>query len=183
MYGAPFSHLFTELKISTDRRFFASVTNERALLSKLGQPVRKVRQTPYCVFQAGKQTFKDRHIFAIIWCIVNIGNGYELNNIKGKTDRITCLPLRREPLDHKAHCWRVHSLHSLEACNVPFIECYILGPQFGLYLPGPPPCLAPISLSLTGSHPLHLSLPLSPSLLSWTWHTLASVACLSVLYL
>ena len=44
------------------------------------------RQTPYCVFQAGKQTFKDRHICAIIWCIVNIGNGYELNNNKGKTD-------------------------------------------------------------------------------------------------
>ena len=71
---------------STARRCFASVTNERALLSKLGQPVRKVRQTPYCVFQAGKQTFKDRHICAIIWCIVNIGNGYELNNNKGKTD-------------------------------------------------------------------------------------------------
>ena len=71
---------------STARRCLASVTNERALLSKLGQPVRKVRQTPYCVFQAGKQTFKDRHIFAIIWCIVNIGNGYELNNNKGKTD-------------------------------------------------------------------------------------------------
>ena len=61
---------------STDRRCFASVTNERALLAKLGQPVRKVRQTLYCVFQAGKQTFKDRHICAIIWCIVNIGNGY-----------------------------------------------------------------------------------------------------------
>ena len=71
---------------STDRRCFASVTNELALLSKFGQPVRKVRQTPYCVFQAGKQTFKDRHIFAIIWCIVNSGNGYELNNNKGKTD-------------------------------------------------------------------------------------------------
>ena len=71
---------------STDRRCFAIVTNERALLSKLGQPVRKVIQTPYCVFQAGKQTFKDRPICAIIWCIVNIGNGYELNNNKGKTD-------------------------------------------------------------------------------------------------
>ena len=75
-----------EIDGSTDRRCFASVTNERALLSKLGQPVRKVRQTPYCVFQAGKQTFKDRHICASIWCIVNIGNGYELNNNKGKTD-------------------------------------------------------------------------------------------------
>ena len=62
------------------------VTNELALLSKFGQPVRKVIQTPYCVFQAGKHTFKDRPICAIIWCIVNIGNGYELNNIKGKTD-------------------------------------------------------------------------------------------------
>ena len=66
--------------------FFAIVTNERALLSKLGQPVQKVIQTPYCVFQAGKQTFKDSPICAIVWCIVNIGNGYELNNNKGKTD-------------------------------------------------------------------------------------------------
>ena len=74
------------LENSCIRRCFAIVTNERALLSKLGQPVRKVIQTPYCVFQAGKQTFKDRPICAIIWCIVNIGNGYELNNNKGKTD-------------------------------------------------------------------------------------------------
>ena len=44
-----------------------STFNERALLSKLGQPVRKVIQTPYCVFQAGKQTFKDRPICAIIF--------------------------------------------------------------------------------------------------------------------
>ena len=71
---------------STDRRCFAIVTNERALLPKLGQPVRKVIQTPYCVFQAGKQMFKDRHICSMVWCIVNIGNGYELNNNKGKTD-------------------------------------------------------------------------------------------------
>ena len=39
---------------STDRSCLAIVTNERALLSKLGQPVQKVIQTPYCVFQAGK---------------------------------------------------------------------------------------------------------------------------------
>ena len=71
---------------STDRRCFAIVTNERAILSGSDQPVRKVRQTPYCVFQAGKQTFKDRHICSMVWCIVNIGNGYELNNNKGKTD-------------------------------------------------------------------------------------------------
>ena len=71
---------------STDRRCFTIVTNERALLPKLGQPVQKVIQTPYCVFQAGKQTFKDRHICSMVWCIVNIGNGYELNNNKGKTD-------------------------------------------------------------------------------------------------
>ena len=37
---------------STDRRCFAIVTNERAILSGSDQPVRKVRQTPYCVFQA-----------------------------------------------------------------------------------------------------------------------------------
>ena len=43
------------------------MTNERALLSKLGQPVRKVIQTPYCVFRRvnRKQTFKDRPICAI----------------------------------------------------------------------------------------------------------------------
>ena len=46
---------------STDRRCFAIVTNERALISRSDQPVRKVRQTPYCVFQAGKQMFKDLH--------------------------------------------------------------------------------------------------------------------------
>ena len=51
---------------STDRRCFAIVTNERALISSSDQPVRKVRQTPYCVFQAGKQTFKDRHICAMV---------------------------------------------------------------------------------------------------------------------
>ena len=62
---------------STDRRCFAIVTNERAILSGSDQPVRKVRQTPYYVFQAGKQ---------MVWCIVNTGNGYELNNNKGKTD-------------------------------------------------------------------------------------------------
>ena len=38
-------------QLSTDRRCFAIVTDERALLSKLGQPVRKVIQTPYCVFR------------------------------------------------------------------------------------------------------------------------------------
>ena len=46
----------------TDRPCFAIVTNERALICRSDQPVRKVRQTPYCVFQAGKQTFKDRRI-------------------------------------------------------------------------------------------------------------------------
>ena len=76
----------TRIDGSTDRRCFAIVTNERALISRSDQPVRKVRQTPYCVFQAGKQTFKDRHICAMVWCIVNIGDGYELNNNKGKTD-------------------------------------------------------------------------------------------------
>ena len=76
----------TRIDGSTDRRCFAIVTNERALISRSDQPVRKVRQTPYCVFQAGKQTFKDRHICAMVWRIVNIGDGYELNNNKGKTD-------------------------------------------------------------------------------------------------
>ena len=52
---------------STDRRCFAIVTNERALLSRSDQPVRKLRQTLYCVFQAGKQTFKDRHICAMVY--------------------------------------------------------------------------------------------------------------------
>ena len=43
---------------STDRRCFAIVTNERALLSKLGQPVRKVIQTPYCVFRRVNKRLK-----------------------------------------------------------------------------------------------------------------------------
>ena len=38
---------------STDRRCFASVTNERALLSKLGQPVRKVRQSAALCISGG----------------------------------------------------------------------------------------------------------------------------------
>ena len=43
---------------STDRRCFAIVTNERALLSKLGQPVRKVIQTPHCVFRRVNKRLK-----------------------------------------------------------------------------------------------------------------------------
>ena len=43
---------------SMDRRCFAIVTNERALLSKLGQPVRKVIQTPYCVFRRVNKRLK-----------------------------------------------------------------------------------------------------------------------------
>ena len=77
---------YTQIDGSTDRRCFAIVTNERALLSRSDQPVRKLWQTPYCLFQAGKQTLKDRHICAMVWCIVNIGNRYELNNNNGKTD-------------------------------------------------------------------------------------------------
>ena len=80
------THSITRIDGSTDRRCFAIVTNERAILSGSDQPVRKVRQTPYCVFQAGKQTFKDRHICSMVWYLVNIGKGYELNNNKGKTD-------------------------------------------------------------------------------------------------
>ena len=38
---------------STDRRCFASVTNERALLSKLGQPVRKIRQSAVLCISGG----------------------------------------------------------------------------------------------------------------------------------
>ena len=44
---------------STDRRCLPSiVTNERALLSKLDQPVRKVIQTPYCVFRRVNKRLK-----------------------------------------------------------------------------------------------------------------------------
>ena len=71
---------------STDRRCFAIVTNERALLSKLGQPVRKVIQTPYCVFRRVNKRLKTAPFAQLVWCRVNIGNGYELNNNKGKTD-------------------------------------------------------------------------------------------------
>ena len=38
---------------STARRRFASVTNERAQLSKLGQPVRKVRQSAVLCISGG----------------------------------------------------------------------------------------------------------------------------------
>ena len=43
---------------STARRCIAIVTNERALLSKLDQPVRKVIQTPYCVFRRVNKRLK-----------------------------------------------------------------------------------------------------------------------------
>ena len=48
----------TTIDGSTDRRCFAIVTNERALLSKLGQPVQKVIQTPYCVFRRVNKRLK-----------------------------------------------------------------------------------------------------------------------------
>ena len=46
----------------------------------------KNRTPSHFVCQAGKQTCKDLHICTMVWCIGNIGNGYELNNNKGKTD-------------------------------------------------------------------------------------------------
>ena len=40
-------------------------------------------------------------------------------------DRITCLPLRREPPDHKAHCWRVptHYIPWRPATSTPSGSC------------------------------------------------------------
>ena len=50
---------------STDRCCIAIVTNERALLSGSDQPVQKLGQSHF-VCQAGKQTFKDRHICTMV---------------------------------------------------------------------------------------------------------------------
>ena len=71
---------------STDWCCIAIVTNDRALLSGSDQPVQNLGRHRIYACKAGKQTFKDRHICSMIWCIVNVGNGYELSNDKGKTD-------------------------------------------------------------------------------------------------
>ena len=68
---------------STDRCCIASVTNERALLSGSDQPVRKLgrRRILYVSPSREKTNFqRPPHLHSGIWCIVNVGNAYELNN-------------------------------------------------------------------------------------------------------
>ena len=64
---------------STDRWCIVIVTNERALLSGSDQPVQKLGQRHN--FQRTPHLHSGRH-----GALYNIGNGYELNNNKGKTD-------------------------------------------------------------------------------------------------
>ena len=88
MYHAFVMHL-QQYDGSTDRCCFAIVTNERTLLPRSDQPVRTktpTRRCKYCVFQPFTNVYRPPDLRNGIWCIVNIGNGYELNNNKGKTD-------------------------------------------------------------------------------------------------
>ena len=72
---------------STDRCCIAIVTNERALLSWSDQPVRNLGRRRILRLSGGKtNSQRPPHLHNGIWCTVNIGNGYELNNNKGKTD-------------------------------------------------------------------------------------------------
>ena len=72
---------------STDRCCFAIVTNERAPLSGSDQPVQNLGCRRILFMSGGKTNFqRPPHSHNGIWCIVNIGNGYELNNNKGNTD-------------------------------------------------------------------------------------------------
>ena len=78
----------TAIDGSTDRRCIAIVTNERALLSVSDQPVRKLgRLRILCVRRENKLAKTATFSQHLAYCaIVNIGNGYELNNNKGQTD-------------------------------------------------------------------------------------------------
>ena len=72
---------------SMDRRCIAIVPNERALLSGSDQPVRNLGRRRILCMSRGKTNFqRPPHLHNGIWCIVNIGNGYELNNNKVETD-------------------------------------------------------------------------------------------------
>ena len=65
----------------------AIVTNERALLSGSDQPVRNLERRRILCLSGGKtNSQRPPHLHNGIRCIVNIGNGYEINNNKGKTD-------------------------------------------------------------------------------------------------
>ena len=71
---------------STDRCGIAIVTNQRALLSGSDQPERKLgRLRILCVRRENKLA---KTATLAQWYMVHyiIGNGYELNNNKGKTD-------------------------------------------------------------------------------------------------
>ena len=77
--------IFVAIDGSTDRCCIAIVTNERALLSGSDlSAVRKLGRLHILYVRRGKNKRSKTATFA--QCIVNIGNGYELNNNKGKTD-------------------------------------------------------------------------------------------------
>ena len=81
-------HNLSRIDGSTDQRCSAIVTNEHALLSESDQPVRKLERL-HILYVRGKTHFQiPPHLHNGIWCIVNIGNGYELNNNKGKLTEI-----------------------------------------------------------------------------------------------
>ena len=68
---------------STDRCCIAIVTNGRALLSVSDQAVQKL-----CLSGWKTNFQRPPHLHNGIQCIGNIGNGYELNNNKGKLTEI-----------------------------------------------------------------------------------------------
>ena len=65
--------IFVAIDGSTDRCCIAIVTNERALLSGSDLSARTKTRTPsHFVCQAGKQTFKDRHICTMVYGVLLI---------------------------------------------------------------------------------------------------------------
>ena len=81
------SCFITTLDGSTDRCCIAVVTNERALLSGSDLPVQNLgRHRILHARRVKTNVQRPPHLLNGIWCIVNVGNGYELNNNEGKTD-------------------------------------------------------------------------------------------------
>ena len=54
----------------------------------LGQirPYENLDGIAFCMSGGKTNIQRPPHLHNGIWCIVNVGNGYELNNNKGKTD-------------------------------------------------------------------------------------------------
>ncbi len=55
---------------STDRCCIAIVTNERVLLSGSDQPLQNLGRHRIYACKAGKQTFKDRHIWSMVYGVL-----------------------------------------------------------------------------------------------------------------